>query len=294
MRAIRTLAFAISVSIAIVAMAAPASAAESYDSCTGFIDAVPTVITTEGTWCLRHDIGTAASNIHAIDIQNHNVTIDCNDFKLGNVAAGTGTQSIGIYADAVSNITVRRCTIQGFQTGISIGSSAPQSGHLIENNRLLLNRVWGILVEGESSIIRRNTVTNTGGNPIAFIDYAIAIETSGDVIDNVVDGTVAAASFASFTSTGISEHGEGTLIQGNRVRNLVQKGGGSAYGITLDNTTGVAVRDNYLVQSTSTPGEGILCSALGNGSDARVRDNVIRHYSTGIHLCTDDGGNIVY
>src|SRR5690348_7679036 len=108
MRAIRTLAFAISVSIAIVVMAAPASAAESYDSCTGFIDAVPTVITTEGTWCLRHDIGTAASNIHAIDIQNHNVTIDCNDFKLGNVAAGTGTQSIGIYANAVSNITVRR------------------------------------------------------------------------------------------------------------------------------------------------------------------------------------------
>ena len=114
------------------------------------------------------------------------------------------------------------------------------------------------------------------------------------MIDNVVDGTVAAASFASFTSTGISEHGEGTLIQGNRVRNLVQKGGGSAYGIILDNTTGVTVRDNYLVQSTSTPGEGILCSALGNGSDARVRDNVIRHYSTGIHLCTDDGGNIVY
>ena len=294
MHVIRTLALAISLSIAFVAMTAPASAAESYDSCTGFIDAVPTVITTEGTWCLRHDIGTAASNIHAIDIQTNNVTIDCSDFKLGNVAAGTGTQSIGIYANAVSNITVRRCTIQGFQTGISIGSSAPQSGHLIENNRLLLNRVWGILVEGESSIIRRNTVTNTGGNPVAFIDYAIAIETSGDVIDNVVDGTVAAASFASFTSTGISEHGEGTLIQGNRVRNLVQKGGGSAYGIILDNTTGVAVRDNYLVQSTSTPGEGILCSALGNGSDARVRDNVIRHYSTGIHLCTDDGGNVVY
>jgi len=96
MRAIRTLALAISLSIAFVAMTAPASAAESYDSCTGFIDAVPTVITTPGTWCLRHDIGTTASNIHAIDIQTNNVTIDCSDFKLGNVAAGTGTQSIGI------------------------------------------------------------------------------------------------------------------------------------------------------------------------------------------------------
>src|SRR5438046_1861217 len=84
MRALRFCALAISLSIAFVAMAGSASAAESYDGCTGFIDAVPAVITTQGTWCLRQDIGTTASNIHGIDIQNHNVTIDCNHFKLGN------------------------------------------------------------------------------------------------------------------------------------------------------------------------------------------------------------------
>lgn len=292
MRALRFWALAISLSIAFVATAGSASAAESYDGCTAFIDAVPAVITTPGTWCLRHDIGTTASNIHAIDIQNHNVTIDCNDFKLGNVAAGADTQSIGIYADAVSNITVRHCTIQGFQIGINVGAHTAQSGHLIENNRLLLNRVWGILLDGDSSIIRRNTVTNTGGTSTGT--YAIAISATADVTDNVVDGTFAAAGVAEFTSTGIDERGEGTLIQGNRVRNLIRKGSGSAYGIILENTTGVAVRDNYLVQHNSTSGSGIFCTASGTGSDARVRDNVIRHYTTGLSLCNDDGGNVVY
>ena len=293
MRAVRKLTLAISSSIAFLAMAGSASAAESYDSCTDFIDAVPAVITTEGTWCLRHDIGTAASNIHAIDIQNHNVTIDCNDFKLGNVAAGADTQSIGIYADAVSNITVRRCTIQGFQTGISIGHFAAQSGHLIENNRLLLNRVWGIVLDGDSIIIRRNTVTNTGGSTTGT--YGVAISATADVTDNVVDGIFAASGVvAEFNSTGIWERGEGTLVQGNRVRNLTRKGSGAVYGITLNNTTGVAVRNNYLVQHNSTVGRGIFCEASGTGSDARVRDNIIRHYTIGVSLCTDDGGNVVY
>lgn len=63
--------------------ASPALAAESYDGCVGFIDAVPAVITTQGTWCLRKDIATSMSGINAIEIQVSNVTIDCNGFKLG-------------------------------------------------------------------------------------------------------------------------------------------------------------------------------------------------------------------
>ena len=60
-----------------------AFAAESYDACVGFVDAIPAVITTQGVWCLRKDLATSNSVITAIDIQTSNVTIDCNGFKLG-------------------------------------------------------------------------------------------------------------------------------------------------------------------------------------------------------------------
>src|SRR4249919_759306 len=76
-----------------------ARAAESYDNCTGFITSVPAVITTQGTWCLKNDLSTALTGIVAIKINTNNVTIDCNDFKLGGTAGGMGTGSLGIVAE---------------------------------------------------------------------------------------------------------------------------------------------------------------------------------------------------
>src|SRR5262249_32808085 len=78
MRTLRNLAVVSLIIISPFGASAPASAAESYDSCIGFIDAVPATITTQGTWCLRHNLSTSATGIHAIEIQNSNVTIDCN------------------------------------------------------------------------------------------------------------------------------------------------------------------------------------------------------------------------
>ena len=65
-----------SVFACVAASSSSAFAAESYDSCNGFIDTVPKVITTQGTWCLRHDVATSQTPIIAIDIQPSNVTID--------------------------------------------------------------------------------------------------------------------------------------------------------------------------------------------------------------------------
>src|SRR6185369_16529682 len=72
-----------------------ASAAESYDNCTGFITSLPAVVTTQGTWCLKQDLATAITSGNAITINTGNVTIDCNDFKLGGMSAGLATQAIG-------------------------------------------------------------------------------------------------------------------------------------------------------------------------------------------------------
>ena len=91
-------------------LASPAStAAESYDSCTGFIESLPATISTQGVWCLRRNLATAMTSGNAITITVNNVTIDCNDFKIGGLAAGDESKTVGIAADDVLNATVRQC-----------------------------------------------------------------------------------------------------------------------------------------------------------------------------------------
>src|SRR4249919_615558 len=105
--------------LGIALLVAPRAAhAETYNTCTGFITSVPTVITTQGTWCLKQDLTTALTIGVAITINTNNVTIDCNDFKLGGLAAGVGSQVHGIYAANRSNLTVRHCNIRGFYNGV--------------------------------------------------------------------------------------------------------------------------------------------------------------------------------
>ena len=70
--------------------ASPALAAESYDNCTGYIESLPASISTQGTWCLRKDLATGMASGNAIEVKANNVVIDCNDFKIGGLAAGAG------------------------------------------------------------------------------------------------------------------------------------------------------------------------------------------------------------
>src|SRR5205823_10248096 len=98
----------------------PAAAAESYDSCFGFVDALPATITTQGTWCLRQNLDTSATSGNVIEIQNNNVTIDCNGFRLRGSGGGASTTAVGILASGRVNITIRHCTIRGFQIGIQV------------------------------------------------------------------------------------------------------------------------------------------------------------------------------
>src|SRR5262245_46909899 len=115
--------------VVIVGAATPASAAESYDSCVGDINTVPTVITTPGTWCLRHNVITNATSIRAVDIRTNNVTIDCNGFRLADAQAGPSTLSNGITTNgSYSNVTVRNCTIIGFNFGILLTGNRREGG----------------------------------------------------------------------------------------------------------------------------------------------------------------------
>src|SRR5687768_721081 len=97
------LSAAVLVLLALCTSAPAARAGESYDNCTGTIDALPATITTQGVWCLRGDLSTSLASGIAITVETNNVTIDCNDFKLGGLAAGTATQTVGIYASGKQN-----------------------------------------------------------------------------------------------------------------------------------------------------------------------------------------------
>ena len=289
--------------LALAALCIPASgasAASSYDSCVGFIDVVPIVISTPGRWCLRQNITTSDSAVYAINIATNNVTIDCNGFRLSNLPAGIGTRSSGIVAfQANAQVTVRNCMIEGFAYGTYIATNPPGTGYVIENNRFSQNRWYGVRLAGVGSVVRGNIVTNTGRLPNADSGTGIHAAGNVEVIDNVVDGVSGDGSVSNFTPIGIYAGNDafipvlatGVQVRGNRVRNLIQIGRGQAEGISVDGPA-MSVRDNLIVQRDQTPGWGVVCA----DGDGRVRDNVIQNYTSAIAIgiCIDDGGNAAY
>ena len=202
----------------------PARAAQSYDNCNNFIDTLPATISTQGVWCLRHDLATNIASGNAIEIAANNVTIDCNDFKIGGLAAGPASQAIGIDADARQNITIRHCNIRGFKYGINLTGAG--AGHLVEDNRLDNNLYIGIYVGGDNNRVRRNAIYDTGGAPASPTSYAIFA--SASITDNDIRGVIATATNANVTA--IQAYGD--VASGNRISNLTPNGTGYAVGIT--------------------------------------------------------------
>ena len=200
---------------------------------------------------------------------------------------GASTTAVGIFASGRLNITIRHCTIRGFQIGILVEGG---SGYLVEDNVLDQSRSTGIGTIGDGSVVRRNIVTNGGGAPGG--GSAVGIYAAGDVTDNIVDGIVGVDSVVNFTAFGIyspPDSNFGIVIQGNRIRNLTPKGTGEATGIT-SNGSGAAVRDNAIGQPSSTPGTGIVCA----DNTSHVHDNVILRYGTGVaSACDKAGGNSI-
>ena len=109
---------------ALLPVAPSAFAAESFDNCTGFIDTLPTTISTQGTWCLRKDVATSLSSGSAITINAPNVTIDCNGFKIGGLGAGPNSRTTGILSVNRNNVTVRNCAVRGFFIGLDLTGAA--------------------------------------------------------------------------------------------------------------------------------------------------------------------------
>jgi hypothetical protein len=264
-----------------------AYAAESYDNCTGFIAAVPAVISTSGTWCLNKNLATSITSGNAITITAHNVTLGCNDFNLDGLAAGAGTTARGISATNRLNETVRHCTIRGFEYGLIL-NGASSTGHIVEDNRLDSNTYTGLWVEGDGSVVQRNQVNDTGGSTVTPAAQGIYTRYSVDVLDNAVAGVTggSGAGYATGIYTALNASGS---ISNNRVRSILKGGTGMTRGINNVSAGRITLDGNDVIGDASAGSYGLFCvDATG-----RARNNVVSAFATGIKNCGDAGGNDV-
>ncbi|HEY0660990.1 MAG TPA: right-handed parallel beta-helix repeat-containing protein [Lysobacter sp.] len=259
--------------------AASAHAAESYDNCIGYVDALPATISTQGVWCLRADQSTAISTGYAIELAANNVTLDCNGYKLGGLAAGAGTNASGIYAASGRlNATVRNCSVRGFRFGIQLLGD----GHRIEANRIDGNTEFGIVTVGDGNQVLDNLVYGTGGRPGEASAYAIWATGQGvRVLGNDIDGVDPGGVDGAKVSYGI--YAQNSLVAGNRITGLVAAGAGAARGIILYGRS--VTRGNLLVQFDPVAG---TTGIWGNAASACHGDS-IKGYETAFTLCESAG-----
>ena len=269
--------------LASMAGAFPALAAESYDNCSGFIDSLPATISTQGVWCVRGHLTTAIASGAAITVATNNVTVDCNGFKLGGLAAGDATGATGILAAGRHNVVVRHCQVRGFSTGASLQGS----GNVVEDSHFEGNTYAAIVVGGDGSAVRRNMVLDTGHSTLNASAFGIALSGGADAIDNSVHG-VAARAGGNGDAVGIWTYlGTGGSISRNRVWSVAADGSGITTGIFNAQPDRMVVTANHVAGGGT--GVGLEC-AVGTG---RARDNVIHGFTSNIVGCGDAGGNDV-
>ena len=222
-------------------------------NCTA-ITSLPAVITVQGVYCFTDNLSTAMTSGNAIDIQTNNVILDLNGFKLGGLAAGLGTQTVGINALNRQNITIKNGTIRGFLTGILLFGAS--QGHVVEDIRADQNTLAGIDVRGAGTIVRNNQVVATGGTTTLGVNA---------------------------DATGIEVVGAGPRVLNNDVIDTVKQGTGIARGIYLLAATGGLAVNNRITEAD----RGIEYEA----STGKFRDNVTFDVTTPFTGGTNIGNN---
>jgi len=275
----------VSAPLLLLLAASPARAADSFEGCSGFIDSVPATISTQGVWCLRGDLATALDSGAAITVAVNNVTIDCNQFKLGGLAAGPSSQAVGVFSER-ANTTVRNCNIRGFFVGALIESAG---GNLVEANRFDGNLSSSIRMFGAGSIVRNNRVFDTGGSTTstgsAIGIYSLGtVDITGNTISNVSSLGDNNTTFGILTSM----NGGGS-IRDNRIHAVLANGaGGEAHGIYNASSGRIVLRGNDVKGVAAPGGTGLRCAS----AQGTAFENVVAGFPTGIQTCSQSGNYI--
>jgi len=259
--------------LSILLLAAPAAWAETVN-CTP-ITALPTVITSQGIYCLTGNLKTNMISGNAIEIQANNVTIDLNGWKLGGLPAGDLTTANGIYAWNKRKITIRNGTIRGFYQGILLedSSGGASSGHLIEDIRADRNTFMGMFIRGRYSIVRRNRVVYTGGSTVSGPAMGIRLEGDGTrALNNDIIDTTATDGYAGYGLHLISA--DGAVVEGNRIDNVSSgRGTNNTRGISIENSMDVLATGNRVTRV----GYGIYYDL---GTTGKYMDNLTSNVTT--------------
>lgn len=262
----------------------PASAAESYDNCTGTIVSLPATISTPGTWCLKADRTTSITSGAAITIATNNVTVDCNHFRITNLpAGGATTNAYGILGSNRLGVSIRNCAVRGFLEGIRVAGTA--SGAQITNNRLEANRDVGVSIAGSGHLVAFNRILDTGGRPSSTqTDGIYSTAVQSQITDNAVIGADVTA--LNGVVVGITSNGGATEVARNFISGLVPSPDGTAYGIRTGNSAGSSIHRNQLLSSP-----GVAGTAISSGAGNQCGNNSHTGWDSGVVGCTDAGGN---
>jgi hypothetical protein len=219
----------------LLVLAPPVLAAESYDGCTNFVTSLPATIPTPGTWCLTHDLSSAAT-FNVLEIAADDVVLDCSGFRIDGSPRAAGEYAVGIAAINRVRITVRNCQVRNFSEGIVVIAPQSTSGdHLIEDN----------LVSG----VRAHSA-NPGGIR-SNVNYG------GHIRGNLVRGVVRTGTGDLLFGVYVTSGSVGATIRGNTV---VGDGTPNTIGVLCDSTK-VVLKDN-LVEGFATNNYG--CRDAGN------------------------------
>lgn len=271
-------------------------AAAEITQCTN-ITSVPMTISSQGVYCMKQHLPTNLASGNGITVTVNNVTIDCNNFKLGNLAAGTSNTAIGISATGRDNLTIRNCGIRGWRNGVQLSDGA----YRVENNVFDFNRQTAIFISGDGSSVRNNEVISTGGSTVPALTDFHGINASGDIDinDNLVDGVTATAT-TNGNAYGIrTENSNASTVGGNIVRNLAKAGSGARRGIWNQNGAHNTIFGNTIVMDGNLiVGEAGLRCGDGLILNGASRDNTILGTgllgtALGLLNCTSVAGDYV-
>lgn len=278
-------------SLALALLPRAALAAESYDNCAGTIISLPTTINTAGVWCMKSDLATSMTSGNAITINSHNVTLDCNDFRLGGLGAGAATATTGIAVLERNNVTIRNCNVRGFLFGVYLGGSS----NVIEDSRFQANTRGAIYVSGYDFLVRRNSITQTGGTPAYSDTYGIlAFGATGVIEDNFVSEVAGnTQAYAWATGTGIFAGSDYTVVRRNDVSGIAAGSDSTVAGIVGSGAKNKLL-DNTVSGLSSVTGQRRGLSCTGDPSSVAIRNTVSNATSAGtaVYACTDGGGNV--
>lgn len=261
-------------------------------NCTA-ISSAPYIISAPGFYCLTADLTTnnPSSGFYAISIQADNVVLDLNGHRIGGVAAGAGTQAIGITAVDKRYITIRNGSIRGYRVGISAGDSnqfgaTTAQGWLIENLRLDQNTYIGIFLAAKNSIARNNRIIATGNGSTPSSTEAVGIYAAGHnirILEN--DITQLSASFGGVIGIWMN-YANGAFVSGNRISDLSSPSWATAIEVYAADQ-GI-IRHNSMLLASAPSSTGL---ALSGTTNFVYLDNIAQGFGTAYSGGTDLGNN---